>query len=366
MLSKQKSDKHSPILLTGGHAATTAIAVIEEIRDRFPAADISWIGSKSAIAGSKVTTLEHKIYPSMGVKYFEITAGKLQTKFTRYTIPLLFMIPLGFFQSLGLIIKIRPRVILSFGGFASFPVVFWGFIFGIPVILHEQTVAAGRAAIISSYFAKKIALGREESRKYFPSQKTVVTGNPLMKEIKSIRTVDKPGGKRTILIMGGSRGSEFINEEVYKIKDRLSAKYNVIHITGERDHYKYKALNSGGYRVLAFVDPREIHKYYREADLIISRSGANTVSEILYLKRPAILIPLPRTFMDEQVKNARYAESMGTARVLTEPDVNPESLLGEINYVFENWQKITEKARRFISPDSNSSEKLVDLIMGYI
>lgn len=356
----------SNILLTGGHAATTGIAVIEEIKKRFPEVKISWIGSKFVVSGSRATSIEYKIYPSLGVRFYSLIAGKLQTKFTRYTIPLLFMIPIGFIHAFLLLLKIKPRVILSFGGFSSFPVIFWGFIFGVPVILHEQTVAAGRAAIVSSYFAQKIALGRSESQKYFPKEKSVVTGNPLSKEILSVKPKSTLGKIKTILIMGGSRGSEFINEEIIKIVPRLLTKYNIVHITGERDFGKYKGYQTENYQIVSFVDPREMFAYYRRADLVIARSGANTVSEILYTKVPAIFIPLPRTFMDEQYKNAKYAEESGIAKVMTENEVSSGDLFKAINEVFANWQNIVNGALTKPSPDINASSKVVDIIEGYI
>jgi len=354
------------ILLTGGHAATTGLAVIEEIKKRFPEAKISWIGSKSVISGSGATSIEYKIYPSLGVKFFALTAGKLQTKFTRYTIPLLLMIPVGFIQAFSLLLKIKPRVILSFGGFSSFPVIFWGFLFGIPVILHEQTVAAGRAAIASSYFVKKIALGRDESQKYFPKGKTVVTGNPLSEGILSIKPKIALNNTKTILVMGGSRGSEFINEEIFRIIPKLLAKYKIIHITGERDFEKYKNYQNKNYQVISFVDPREMPEYYKKADLIIARSGANTVSEILYLKIPTIFIPLPRTFMNEQYKNAKYAEEFGIARVMPETEVNPESLLSEVEKIFSGWKNIVSSIEKKQSPDTGAAKRVTDIIEEYI
>ncbi len=358
--------KSSRILLTGGHAATTGIAVIEELKKRTGNAEIYWIGAKSAISGSGATTLEHKIYPSLGVKYFEIKAGKLQTKFTRYTIPLILTIPIGFIQALFLVIKIKPEVILSLGGFASFPVVFWGWVMGVPVILHEQTLAAGRATISSAFFARKIALGRSESLKYFPPGKCVVTGNPLTSSVLSVRPIKKPHNPITILIMGGSRGSEFINEEIIKIVPELSAKYKIIHITGERDFEMYKDLAGRNYEVLSFVDPKDMDKYYSRSDIIISRSGANTVAEIIYIKRPAILIPLPRTFMNEQYKNADYAKKIGIAKVLTEKEVNPESLLSAIEETMTNWEKIVTHFLGYKSPDEASAKKLVDLLTDFL
>lgn len=360
------NDKELRIVLTGGHAASPGLAVAEELKHRYPNARLFWIGSKYAVPGSRTTTLEYKIFPEIGVKFYSLIVGKLQTKFTLYTIPLLLCIPLSFVQALLFVIKLKPRVLISFGSFSSFPVIFWGWILGIPIILHEQTVIAGRANLTSAFFASKIALSRSESLSFFPKNKSVVTGNPILSEMLAISPKKKLGAVKTILIVGGSRGSEFINKEISKIIPDLIKKYKIIHITGERDFNKYKNAGSQRYKVLAFVDPRKIPRYYGESDLIIGRSGASTVSEILYIKRPAIFIPLPRTFMDEQYKNAKYAEDFGLAKVLKETEVSSDSLMYSIDELFSNWQKIVDKVSEKQSPDSLASQKIVDLIGEYI
>ena len=359
----QKISNLKNILLTGGHGATTGIAVIEAIKRKFTEVNISWIGSRNAVSGSKVSSLEYKTYPLLGVKYYSITAGKLQTKFTRYTIPLLLLIPVGFFQSLILMLKIKPQAVLSFGGYSSVPVVFWAWLFRIPIVLHEQTVVAGRASIATSFFARKIGLSRLSSLQYFPEEKSKVIGNPVSKNVLSVKPKTKIGALKTILVMGGSRGSEFINEEIIKIVPNLINKYNIIHITGERDYEIYKNKETKNYRVLDFVDPRYMDNLYNESDVIISRAGANTVSELLIIKRPVILIPLPRTFMHEQELNAKYAKDFGIAKVMLESEVNPKTLIQAINDSFSNWQKIVNNVIDKESPDLDASNKLVDLVV---
>ena len=175
--------------MTGGHAATTAIAVVEEIKKTksLNGAQIYFVGSRFAMEGFKIETLEYKVLPKVGVNFYPIVTGRLQTKFTRYTLVSLLKIPLGFLHAFYILLKVRPLVTLTFGGFASFPVVFWSFVFRIPVVVHEQTIAVGRATIFSSIFAEKILLARNESLKYFPRRKCVVTGNPIMKEISAGR-----------------------------------------------------------------------------------------------------------------------------------------------------------------------------------
>jgi UDP-N-acetylglucosamine--N-acetylmuramyl-(pentapeptide) pyrophosphoryl-undecaprenol N-acetylglucosamine transferase len=355
------------IVLTGGHAATPGIAVAEELKKRYPEAALFWIGSKYAVPGTKVTTLEYKIFPELGVKFYPLIEGKLQTKFTPYTIPLLLSIPLSFIQAMWYILKIRPKVIVSFGGFSSFSVIFCGWLLRIPVILHEQTVAAGRAGIMSSRFASQIALARSESLSFFPKSKSVVTGNPLMKEVLAISPKQKLGKIKRILVMGGSRGSEFINEEIFKIVKDLLKKYQVTHVTGERDFHIYKSVNLPGYKALAYVDPIvKRPQLFEDADLIVSRSGANTVSEVMHIKRPSLLIPLPRTYMDEQYKNAKFAEEFGIAKVMRETEITPVSLLKSIDDMFLGWEKMVADVLVKQSPDIGATQKIADIVAKYL
>lgn len=372
---KNKDEIVSKIVLTGGHAATTGIAVTEEIRktEELKNVEIYWIGSETAIEGTKISTIESRTFPRIGVTFIPIIAGKIQTKFTRHTIPALLKLPIGFIQAFWFLLKIRPDVALSFGGYSSFPVVFWAWVFRIPIILHEQTTVFGRASIFSAFFASKIALARSESLKYFPKNKSVVTGNPLMSNVLNIITRDSPGKPPTILVIGGSRGSNFINELIMDIATKILPHFNVIHVIGERDFEiveKFKERLSQNirqnYRTYLSIDPLEMGDYYSKADIIISRAGANSVSEILYTGLPSILIPLPRTFMNEQMKNARYAESFGTSSVFSEKESTPDAVVNEINRLMSDWQRIVQKGRAKISPDANASKKIVSLLISYI
>lgn len=368
----QPKDAKLNIILTGGHAATTGLATIQEIRNtkELAGADIFWVGSKTAIEGSRIPTLESKIFPKIGVKFVSIIAGKLQTKFTRHTIPAIFKIPMGFLHAPAILLKIKPSVVLSFGGYSSFPIVFWSRIFGIPVILHEQTVAAGRATITSSVFATKIAISRPESAVYFPKDKTIVTGNPLMQNILDVKTKTKIGDPPVLFVFGGSRGSNFLNDLVLSMGPEILRDYKILHITGEMDYERvleasetFPSKIKANYKIYASVDPSEIHKYYEISDLIIARSGANTVSEILYVKRPTIFVPLPRTYKNEQYKNAIYAKEFGIAKVLTEVEAVKERVIKEVKDMTADWHKIVTLAEKKESPDKNAAKNLVRVLL---
>lgn len=356
------------ILLTGGHAATTAISVIEELIRRYgkDGIDVSWIGPKSSLEGKRLEGLELKIFPKIGVKSYLINAGRLQRKFTRWTIPSIIKIPIGFVQSIFFLSKIRPSVTLSFGGFAAFPVVFASWILGIPVIVHEQTSVLGLANKLSTVFAKEILLSREESTKYSKNRNIKVVGNPVMTQITEIEAKEKIGTPPTVFVMGGSRGSERINNAIYLSLDKLLTKYRLIHITGEGDFERFKDVNKVDYKAYSIVDPLEMDNLYREADIVVARSGANTTSELLITKRPAILIPIPWSHLNEQEENARKLEKIGFVRILNQGELSGDKLVEEIGYVVKNWDQMISKVKNFKSEDIYASRKVVDCVSKYL
>jgi UDP-N-acetylglucosamine--N-acetylmuramyl-(pentapeptide) pyrophosphoryl-undecaprenol N-acetylglucosamine transferase len=358
------------IILTGGHAATTALAVVEELirrKEQF-SWEIYWVGTRYAIEGKKTPTLEFDIFPQKGVIFKPIVAGRLQRRFTLWTIPSLIKIPFGFFHALFVVASIRPRVILSFGGFAAFPVVLAGWFLRIPVILHEQTATGGRANLVSAFFARKILLAREESVTDFSQKKTKVVGNPVLTQITEIMPKQNLGTPPIIFVTCGSRGSQNINKIIDKNLEELLSKYYLVHQTGHLD-FKYfeerkKKISENlkkNYEIYDRVDPMQIDNLYRLADLVIARAGANTVSEIIASKRPAILIPIPWSFRDEQRKNADFAVKFGVAKILSEKEAE-EKLFDEVENTFHNWKNIIEKIKGKISPDIKAAENVVNEI----
>lgn len=361
------------LVFTGGHAATTAVAVAEEIKSQGKNWKLYWIGVKNAIEGKKIVTLESEVLPRLGVKFLSLTTGRLQRRFTIYTIPSLLKIPLGFVQSLYYLIKIKPRAVLSFGGSASFPVVFNAKLLRIPVIIHEQTSAAGRANLASAGFATKIALARSESLKYFPASKCVVIGNPIMKEIKAVKKVNSTKGKPVIYITGGSRGSQSINFVVEQILKSLLSKYEVIHQTGGLDYLKFSQIKQklpmalrDNYEVFVRVNPLDVSRIYSRASVVVSRSGANTVSEIMQIKCPAILIPLPISYLNEQMENAKIAKKWGIAHILTQDKLSSQKLLSEIDKLIAEIPEIELRTKNKKSPDSDAAKNLVGLVNDFM
>ncbi len=356
------------IVLTGGHAGSTAYAVVHELKnDKAIDWQTHWIGTAIAVEGKASPTYEKEVLPQVDVRFHHVVTGRLQRKFTFWTIPSFLKIPLGFFQSLLLLIKLRPKIVLSFGGFAAFPVVVSAWVLRIPVIIHEQTALSGLANRLSARFAKHIALARKNSLRYFPEKKCHLVGNPLVPDVVMIKPKQELRKTPVLLITAGSRGAVKINKLISEILEELLNDFVVIHQTGISQLQKFKAKRENlkdvlkkRYSVYGFVKPWKWYKFWNMADIIISRAGANAVSEIIYAKRPSILIPL--TVNDEQAKNAEFAKNFGIARVLEQKNTSADDLLVEIHKLKKDWSKIVDRVKNKTSPDINGAEKLVDLI----
>ena len=338
------------VLLTGGHAATTAISVIEELIRRYgkEGINVSWIGARFPIEGKEAGGLELKIFPEIGVKSY------------------LLKFPIGFIRAVYYILKIKPEVTLSFGGFAAFPVVFASWLFRIPVLIHEQTAEVGLANKLSIYFAKEILLARRESTKHFGNKRVEVVGNPVMTQIFEVEIKEKISDPPVIFVMGGSRGAERINNALFSVMDKLLEKYQVVHITGQSDCKRFENIKNKNYRCFSFVSPMQIDNLYRESDIVVSRSGANTVAELMIVKRPAILIPIPWSHLNEQEENAKLAEDFGVARILKQEDLSGRRLQMEIEKIIKDWDEIISKIKSKHSGDVSASSKVVNVLAKYL
>ena len=348
------------IIFTGTHF-TPALAVIEEIKKKEPW-EIYYLGRKYTLEGEKIPSPESQILPKMGVKFIPIPAGRLQRRFTRWTIPSLLRVPFGFFKALKVILEIKPKVIVSFGGYVGVPVVIAGFLRRVPILIHEQTATVGLANKISVRFAQKIAISFPESKTFFPEGKVVFTGNPLRPEIfksgKPLFPLNEK--KKTIYITGGSQGASIINETVERCLLDLVIQYNVVHQCGAKDYPHFKEKKAKDYFPVDYVDNNSIGWVFEKADLVVSRGGANTILELAALGKPAIIIPIPWATHNEQLKNAEFLAKSGVAEILPQEKLNPQNLKDLIEKMMANlssYQKAGEKLKKTIP--RNGAQKIV-------
>jgi len=352
------------IVITGGHL-TPALATIDELRKN-PDVEIVFIGRARATEGDKTPSAESVVIPNLGIKFYPINAGRLQRKFTRYTLWSLGKIPIGFFQSLGILSKERPSVVLSFGSYVAAPVVLAAWVLGIPIITHEQTVKGGLSNRLIARFAKKIALAWEHSKEFFPAEKTIVVGNPIRKELLNLEK--KRVARPVIYITGGNQGAHAINEMIMDILPDLLKEFEVIHQTGGSEVYKdYEALVAlsnqlpkrlrSRYKIAKWFNTAETVEVFARATVVVGRSGANTVVEALALGLPAVYIPLPISANNEQEKNAKVMEELGAAIVLSQERLTPKRLLAAIKMLINGYKKFrtnAKKAQKILKLDAAS------------
>jgi UDP-N-acetylglucosamine--N-acetylmuramyl-(pentapeptide) pyrophosphoryl-undecaprenol N-acetylglucosamine transferase len=341
------------IVLIGGHLAP-ALSVLEALpKDT----QVLFIGRKYALEGDNALSLEYKTITSLKIPFVGLNTGRLQRKVTKYTFLSLLKLPFGVIKSFFILIGFRPDVVVGFGGYVSIPVAFCAYLLGIPVVIHEQTTEVGLANKMVARFAKKICISWDSSRKYFPKDKVILTGNPLRKfSIYNSKFSLFNNRLPTIYITGGSSGSHTVNVLIEEIIEKLLTTYNVIHQVGDaqeyRDFDRLALLKQNlpenvrdNYILQKLIDPSQIGDLINLSSLIISRSGINTVTELMHFEKPALLIPLPFAQNNEQFKNAKLLEKMGLAVILEQSELTGKKLLRTVNQMFRkiNKYKVNEK-----------------------
>ncbi len=368
--------KRTRIVLTGGHL-TPALAVIDEL-EKDGNWEIHFIGRKHASESSRELAEEVQVIQKRGIRFYFLVPGRLQRKMTVLGIRSLLRIPIGFFQSLILLRKIEPDVVLSFGGYVGFPVTLSAFFLAIPIVIHEQTTVPGLANRLTAQIASKIAVSWQGPAN-LEQKKVVVTGNPIRSEIFHpnllLQSQYKLNHKLpTILITGGNQGSHAINIAIIPILPELLNIANVIFLTGSVNIYTdYERASSfsttdqkGNLLVFKYLQPENFAVVLNLADLVVGRSGANTVSELAATGKPAIFIPLPWSSGKEQYKNANLLEKFGS-RILPQKKLNPEALIYAIRLAIKNLaalQKQATLAKKLVSPEA--ARKLVKVIKSVV
>lgn len=363
------------IVITGGHL-TPALAVIEELQRRGHW-EIFFFGRKFAAEGEATPSKEWEVITQQGIPFIAIDAGRWPQKPTLHSLLFLIRLPFGFFQSFYHLWRIKAKVILSFGGYVSVPVVFAGWLLKIPSLTHEQTSIKGLGTRFNSLFVKKILVSWPNTAWMFPASKVVFTGNPIRRDIFKIerkiwKRLNYPKKKPLILVTGGNQGSLVINTVLKKILKRLLKNYNVFHQVGhldlagglaefEKSRRRLPLSLRRSYHVKKYVVGKEWGTLLRQADLLISRSGANICTEVAALGKPALFIPLPWLYAEEQLKNAQMIADTGLGRFLTQDKLTPKRLLTEIEKMITHlgsYQKNKKKASRLVK--LNAAKRIVD------
>jgi UDP-N-acetylglucosamine--N-acetylmuramyl-(pentapeptide) pyrophosphoryl-undecaprenol N-acetylglucosamine transferase len=356
---------------TGGHLVPL-VAVARKIREKVPEVEFYFIGPKGK--------MEDDIMGRENIPIRNIMTGKLRRYFSLQNVVDFFKIPVGIIKSLWLLFVLMPDAIFSKGGYASFPVVVAGWLYRVPILIHESDSNPGLANSMLGKFSDRVAVAYAEAEKYFPAAQVVLTGNPLSANIdkgdadRARQTFNLTESRKVIYVTGGSQGAKSINDRILRILPQLMHKYQVIHQTGENNFEEVTRMagelgfkaGRDGYYPIAFIK-ENIEDVFAVADLVISRSSATTISEIAANKKPAILIPLENSASDHQRMNAYSLARIGGCVVMEENNMGEHMLLQKIDEIMESEtlsSKLSENIGTFYHPDA--ADKLADGILGMI
>ena len=320
------------IVLTGGGTAghvTPNIAMIPKLKEL--GYEIFYMGSYDGI--------EKKLIEDFDIPYYGIATGKFRRYFDPKNFSDPFRVIKGVSEAKKYLKAIKPDVVFSKGGFVSVPVVRAASSLKIPCIVHESDMTPGLANKLCIPVAKKICCNFPETLNNLPAEKAVLTGSPIREELMKGRkeaAYELCGfdtSKPVIMVIGGSQGSAAINQAVRDALPELLEDFQIVHLCG-KEKIDNLLLTTKGYKQFEYIKT-ELKDIFAMADIVISRAGANAINELLALKKPNLLIPLPSTSSrGDQILNAKSFESQGFSIVVDEDDLTVKLLVEKVQELY--------------------------------
>jgi len=363
------------IIMVGGHH-TTALALIpklgKELEEIGYQLHLYWVGHRFSMRGDKNESLEYLEVTSLKIPFFELNTPKF---YKNSLAAVFFGLIFGIARAMKILVKARPHMVISFGGYLAVPVVLAAWVLRVPCVTHEQTAAAGFANRLVSFFCKKVFISFMSSAGYFPRRKTILTGNPLREDIRIDRGLFKFNNeKKTVYVTGGKQGAHRMNKLVKESLPQLLEKYNVIHQCGSVSlHRDFEELIryrenirpdlKHCYEIQQHFGHAEVGSVFARADYVVSRAVANIVCELAELKKRAVLIPLPESSHGEQTNNAKLLEKTGLGVVLEEAVATPETLMKSLLEVGEQPINTNLLLKEFPSSSSDKLAKEITAIL---
>ena len=345
---------------TGGHIFP-ALAIINKIKSHDKNSKFLYFGTTDR--------MEKDIIPEKGIPYIGIQMKGLNRKNILKNITVLKIYLAAIKKAEVELKKFKPDIVIGVGGYITAPVLVAANHLGIKTIIHEQNSIPGVSNKLLSHFVNKICVSFKESESYFPKKKTIYTGNPRSEEILSMEKGKREDfgfnhkSKFIILVMG-SLGSLTMTKKMKELIPSFKDKdYQVLVVTGKNYYDDYKDVKiPTNVKIVPFYDA----KYMKDADLIITRSGASTIAEVTALLLPSVMIPSPYVTHNHQYKNAKALEDKKACKILEEKDFCKENLLSLIDDCFkkEVYNEMRKNLKEFSCP--NSAEAIYKEIMGLV
>lgn len=348
---------------TGGHIFP-GLAVIDELRARTDA-NIVWIGSSKGI--------DRELVEGHGIVFYGIPSGKLRRYFDFRNFTDFFRIVAGFFSALVLLLKVKPKIVFSKGGFVSVPPCMAARFLRIPLITHECDFSPGLATRINSRFATDIYVSCKDTVALFPEKfrsRITVTGNPVR---PSFYSGDAARGRAFIgaqdsalpvlLVLGGSLGARQVNDLVAGCIDRLCSRFIVVHQTGSQNTDQTikpeNSLTRERYKAFPFIRS-EMPDVLASASVVVARSGANTVWECAAAGKPMILVPLEKgSSRGDQVENARFFVGAGAAVMMTGLEATSDHLAKSSIELLDNERLFSDMSSASLALGTSRPARLI-------
>lgn len=351
---------------TGGHIYP-ALAIINKIRAKEPNSEFLYIGTHNR--------MEKDIVPKYGIKYEHLTIIGFDRRNIFRNVKTLRYFLKAIKDAKKIISEFKPDVVIGVGGYVTAPVIYAAKKLKYKTLIHEQNSILGLANRFLVKYADIIAVSFESTVNYVDDAKKVIfTGNPSSEEALKKTKMNKSdlklsNDKRLVLIVMGSLGSVVVNEKMKSMLQLFNNKdYEVLFVTGKNYYETFKDLKlASNIKIVPYVD--ELSRLMKATDVMISRAGATTMSEIIALNVPTILIPSPHVTNDHQLKNAMDLQEKEAALLLEEKDLNGDKLVRMVDDLFHNtekYNKIKRNLSRLVIRDSATRiyKMLCDLISG--
>lgn len=347
------------ILLSGGGTlgpVAPLLAVYEEIQNRGIQADFLWVGTKKGP--------EAELIKSFSLPYRSIPAGKLRRYFSLKNFFDPIKIFFGFFASILIILKFRPSLVMSAGGYVSVPLVYAAFLLRVPVLIHQQDARVILANKLMAPCASRITATFPENVEYFGKKKCVLTGNPVRRGLKKMPKTEALKHFQfhdqlpILFVFGGGTGAKFINTLIFECVQDIVKVVQVIHITGRgKKEYDFTHPN---YRVYEFLNEEMMASAYSAADLVVCRAGMSTLTELVFFQKPAVLIPLPHSV---QMDNASAFGRRNAVEILNQEETDAATLLQTIQDLLSNKPLLKNMSKNIsrVLP-SHANEKMLQEI----
>lgn len=345
---------------TGGHIYP-AIAIANELKLQFPDAEFLFVGAKDKMEMQKV--------PQAGYEIKGLWIAGLQRKLTLQNMMFPLKLATSLLESRRIIKQFKPNVVIGTGGFASGPLLQAAGSAGIPTVVQEQNSFPGITNKLLSKKANAICVAYENLERFFPREKIVLTGNPVRQDLididskrdEAITFYGLDPNKKTLLVLGGSLGARRVNQLIEKeLQNMLSQDVQIIWQCGKLYFEDYKKHNQQSVRVVDFIERMDF--VYAAADVIISRAGASSVSELCIVGKPVIFIPSPNVAEDHQTKNAQAIVDEKGAILLKESELESQfSIVFEALLKDHGKQKqLSDNIKKLAKP--NATKDIVNQI----